>query len=205
MPKHNKILSQSGVSLADAYNVEGSIAGVEQLDSEAVKTVHDMGSTMFSERLAGRALVIASGAIAQSATWSVNFSVQPNTRILGIVVAINVTARVLLASLEITSGPADDNTGVPFWYWNDTVDAESQLLVLIAGSIADTLILQPSMVPVLPNLLVGNDSPRPTSTITFRGKTPAFGAGTVTAQALIYLAFPEQQGLSSRGLPLPSW
>ena len=43
-----KILSQAGISLADLYNVEGSIAGIEQLDTRELPIVHEMSGTIFS-------------------------------------------------------------------------------------------------------------------------------------------------------------
>jgi len=66
-----KVLAKAGDSLADVYDIEGSIAGVDQLLSNDVNLFHEMGGVIFSERLE---LVITrklTGAIAQNITWDI--------------------------------------------------------------------------------------------------------------------------------------
>jgi len=199
-----KVLSKSGDSLADVYDVVGSIAGIEELLSQEVQLVHGMGETIFSERLSGQMVALSSGALAQSLTWNVNFSFPEHSRVLAMAVVSNVAGRVDNAQVSILSGPAVDNMEVPVWAW-DNAGQNLTCRVLIGGAVVTVNMLISEMIPVIPNLLVGQDAPRPASAISFRGGTTAFGAGTVETQVLFYLAFPQVAGLSSRGLPVPGW
>ena len=199
-----KILSQTGVSLADIYDVEGSIVGVDELDSEAVKTTHEMGATIQSERVIGQILELSSTAVAQSIEWDINFSFAENVRIGAVVVVSTAGSRVEECSLAVTSPPAADNSEVPFWIF-DSNDNNRLVRILVSGSVLARAALIPLAAAVqLPQLLIGQDSRRPTSTLTFRGTSTAFGAGTVTVQAMIYAMFAQAgTGDSSYGLPVP--
>ena len=202
----NKILSQSGVSLADTYDIEGSIAGVEELDSDAVKTVHEMGGTIWSERLVGQMVIIPVTALAQTLNFSANFSFAENVRLLGLQVISDDAARVLHAQVSITSPPALDNQDTPIFYWEDAKDTFRQVRLLTAGVVATEELLVPELPPQLPQLLVGQASRRPTSTVSFRGTSVSFGAGTVDVRVQLYVAFAQSgTGDSSYGLPVPSW
>lgn len=200
-----KVLSKSGDSLADVYDVEGSIAGVEELLSKDINLVHEMGATIFSERLSTRMVDLTSGAIAQTLAFNVNFTVTETARLLGIQVITSDPARLLRVQASITSPPAVDNQDVPIWLWDVAANGVTAARLLLAGTVTAVNLLNPNFRPDIPNLLVGLGSPRPASTISLRGFTATFGAGTVTTQALILLAFPQVGGLSSRGLPIPSW
>ncbi len=200
-----KILSKSGDSLADVYDVEGSQAGVENLESKDVHLVHEMGATIFNERLASRVLALSSGAVAASTAWNVNFSVSRNTRILALACVTDNVGRITANQVSITSGPAVDNTEVPIWGWLGASDGSRVLSVMIAGVVANRTVLIPGLVGEIPNLLIGTDSPRPAQTITMRGVSNAFGAGTVETQVLVLFGFAQTEGLSSRGLPIPGW
>ena len=200
----SKILAKSGDSLADVYDVEGSIAGIDDLVSREVNLVHEMGATIFSERLAGRMLDISSGAILQNIQFDVNFSVSVTSRILALQVVTTSSTRLNRVQVSITSPPSLDNSDVPIWVW-DSNDGFRFANVLTAGALASINILVPAMTPQIPTLLVGQDSPRQVSTITLRGLTTGFGAGNVTTRLILYVAFPQLGGVSSRGLPLPGW
>jgi len=110
-----KVLSKSGDSLADVYDVEGSIAGIERLQSEEVHLTHDMGQTLFSERLASRMLELSSGVLSQSTVFNVNFSIGITSRLLAIQVLSTNSGRLVKCSVAITSPPAVDNMDVPIW------------------------------------------------------------------------------------------
>jgi len=198
-----KILAQSGTSLADVYDIEGSIAGVEELLSKDVHLSHEMGATIFSERIVARQFVIETGAIAQTITFNVSETLEENARILGAVIGSNAAARVLRASLSVES--TADLQDVPFYVWSSVTDGFAACQVLIAGAVLTLEILQPAVPPTVPNLLIGNTQRLPANTITLRGITTTFGAGTVQIRALVYLALPQVGGISSRGLPLPGW
>ena len=199
-----KILSRSGDSLADVYDVEGSIAGIDELQSKDVNLVHEMGGVLFSERLSGRVVTLTTGNILASANFSINFSVSNTSRLLAATVIVDDIVRIARWSLAVTSGPGQDNTEVPIGFWK-TSDLDRSVNVLIGGSVSLLFALIPIVPMMLPQLMIGQDSPRPISTVTFRGDAAAFGGGNVEVQALLYFAFPETAGLSSRGLPVPGW
>jgi len=199
-----KILSKSGDSLADVYDVQGSIAGIDNLESKEVQLVHEMGATIFSERLSSSMVAISSGAVDQSLEWDVSVGFNQNSRVLGIAVVSSNEGRLTNATVSIRSGVSIDNMEVPIWAW-DAGGGVVAARVLVGGSLTNRNLLISEMVPIVPNFLVGPDSPRPADILQFRGGTTAFGAGAVTTQLLVYLAFPQTGGLSSRGLPIPSW
>jgi len=199
-----KILAQAGMSLADLYNVEGSIAGVEDLQSRDVNLVHEMGATVFSERLVARQFILESGAIAQNITFNVATTFEENARILAVQIGSNQAARVLRASVSIRAD--NDIMDVPIVVWSSVIDGFAACQVLIAGSVVTLEILQPSVQQaLLPNLMVGNTQRLPANEIVLRGVTTGFGAGTVQIRGLVYLALPQLGGISSKGLPLPGW
>ena len=208
-----KILSKSGSSLADTYQVEGSIAGIEELLSENVNLVHEMGATIMSERLAGRLVVMAPNAAAQNVNWDVGIAsnlqpIQP-TRLLGVAVVVDVTSRISHASVHIaTIPPLQSLQDIPIWSWEAGAgsDFERTVRIKMDGTAANLIMLQPSFdTPMIPNLIIGTAQQIPVPAINFRGRTASFGAGTVLPQCILYLAFPERQTPASHGLPLPSW
>lgn len=200
-----KILSRAGASLADVYDVKGSIAGIEDLRSEEVHLTHEMGATIHQERMVAQVLNLSSGAILQSVTFNVNFSFQQTARILALQCISTNGARLTRGQVSITSAPAADNTDVPIWSWDTAVDGTRVIQVMEAGTVTSRTLLRPIDQTQVPNILIGNDSARPASTISIRGISAAFGAGTVTFQALVLVAFAATGGISSRGLPMPSW
>lgn len=205
----SKILSRAGVSLADAYDVEGSIAGIEELDSESVKVVHEMGATMFSERFVTTFRRIVSGDIAQSLSFNVVITDTPQVpfRILGVLVFVDTTGRTNRVSVNVR----DANSGreIPIWAWDSaTADAEMNIQVDDDGGGASLKIVNaPVIYPMMfPLTVAGNAAPNNSAAIALRGATTAFGAGTVENTAVILIALAaEQSGLSSVGLPMPGW
>ena len=204
-----KILSQSGSSLADVYGVEGSIAGIEQLETRDLPLVHEMGSTVFSERLGGEIVRLASGDIAQSTAFDVILTSPPVGvyRVLGVVVLVNNSARVGMAQVSVR----DPATGreIPIFIWDSDDDTVSQMrTVENGGAAATTSVLRSSLNLRSITIGIAEGQPRRVGEeIVMRGLTLGFGAGTVETIALLYLATAEitQGGLSSRGLPVPSW
>lgn len=202
-----KILSQAGTSLADTYNVEGSIAGIEQLETRELPIVHEMGGTVFSERLSSSIRHASSGAINQSTNWNVILTDLPVTpfRILGVTVFISTTARVTIASVAVRH-PGDDRE-IPIWIWDAARDVEVRARFTDTGAaVATTQFLRPlELMEAIPHMGLGTEQPQPASEIAFRGQTAGFGAGTVTATMIMHVQFSQVAGLSSRGLPIPSW
>lgn len=201
-----KIQGQSGSSLADTYDVAGSVAEIEELVSEQVIVVHEMGATIFAERLRSEIRDLTSGAVAQNLGIDVIFADLPAVpwRILGVVVFVTAD-RVDHCSLNFRDPVAGRE--IPFWYWDSAVDRVDDVRFSEpAGGTADQLVLTPTNRPwSLPTFNTGDTPTQAVSQISLRGQTDGFGAGTVTTRALIYLAFPRAGGLSSRGLPVPSW
>lgn len=200
----SKVLGHAGVSLADVYDVEGSIAGVEELDANSVKTVHEMGGTIFSERLSARITNITSGALAQNLTFDVSFSVTEISRFIALSVITTDAARVSVCQVSITTPALFGATDSPVWAW-DTSDTFRTIRVLLGGTVQTRELLVALRPPLLPSMLTREDSPRLTNTVTLRGLTTGFGAGTVTTSLLMHFLFPERPGLSSKGLPIPGW
>lgn len=202
----SKILSKSGDSLADVYDVEGSIAGIDELLSTDVNLTHEMGATIFSERLSSRMLVLSTGAIAQNVTFAVQFSIGTgHGRILGAQVISDSATRTSHCQISVTSPFGFDDTDVPFFIFDVATDNIKTINIQVLGALSSPALLNPLSPIQLPQFLVGTSAPRPSNIISFRGRTTGFGAGTVTTRALVSIVFPEIGGLSSRGLPVPSW
>jgi len=199
-----KILGQSGTSLADAYDVQGSIVGVSELDADSVKTVHEMGGVMFSERLSATVNNLSITPTAQNTDFERTQVLGPQpSRLIGMVVTADEAGRILQAAVSIsTIGAAVSDC--PIWNWVEN-GIEEAIRLEISGTVFDQILMVPVGPPNLPVLVVGTDSEDPAPTITVRGTTSAFGAGNAALTVTLYFAFPRAEGLSSRGLPIPSW
>jgi len=217
-----KVLSQSGKSLADIYDVEGSIAGVERLETKDVPLMHEMGQTIFSERVRSTILRLP---LAVAANQSANFQAFLSSagaeiprRIMSayILVADGEEDRVSLLTVVVSTftGVAGVSREVPILVWDSVAGDDTRLVRMSenGGAVANfQLFVSGSLKPrdIMPTMLVDlpND-PSAVDRIGFRGSTLAFGAGTVTPILLVQtIAADSDQGtgVSSRGLPLPSW
>jgi len=202
-----KILSQAGNSLADTYDVEGSIAGIDQLETRELPIVHEMGATVFSERLSGAIRRATSGAILQNTNFDIILTDLPATpsRVLGVTVVTDVAGRVSTAAILIRDAGAGRE--MPIFVW----DSGEQFMVcrMVENNAAvgtlELLVTSLNLPGFPPSMIIGTDQPQEVDQIAFRGRSTGFGAGTVTITALIYLAFSEVGGISSRGLPIPGW
>lgn len=196
------------MSLADVYNVEGSIAGVDQLESREVQLVHEMGGTIFSERFGSNIMLVETAAIAQSLSFDIVAPAVLSTtvqRILGVVVFANQAGRVAHAQVSVRDPTAGRE--VPIWFFDDAVDLEATIRIENngAGAAAHTLFRPVQLFEGIPSLVAGTDQRSSVEQIVLRGTTTAFGAGTVVTTAVVLVAFSAAAGLSSRGLPIPSW
>lgn len=205
-----KILSQSGDSLADIYDAEGSIAGIETLETHDLPIVHEMGSTVFSERFSTTIRRAASGDLAQNTDINVvltNMPVMP-TRVLAIAVISDDATRVArLGVMGRDPRPAPFGMEVPLWVYDQP------------NFQAVNMVDEGDAAPVNYNLLMGNadqifvptfsggnrQQPDMVSELALRGRTTGFGAGTVFVVGLYYVCFAFNPAVSSRGLPIPSW
>lgn len=213
MAHRRLVQSQAGFSLADIYDVVGSVVGIEALDLEDVKGVHELGATIFSERLHANLNMMDSTSILQTITWNIEligFRADVPQRLLGVSVLSNTAARVSLASLSIA-----DNINareLVIWAWDSATDPEISIRWADeAGAVGTFFLLQPiTPVHIMPTLLarVGVGAAMPS--IFFRGLSATFGAGNVRVRAILHFARPLPPLVaagdpSSYGLPLPSW
>jgi len=199
-----KVLGQAGTSLADVYDVEGSIAGVEQLISAEVGLVHEMGHTLFSERASGAIRRLTSGDILQTITWDITIADLPAGlwRVLGVVVLMD-TDRINYAQVSLRS--TSDGREMPLFVWDTANDASNIIRIVEDGTLATWRALVGPILQV-PNLGIGTGQRQQVGEeIVFRGQSTTFGAGTVEAVALVYLGLTHLAGVSSFGLPIPSW
>jgi len=201
-----KILSQSGMSLADAYDIEGSVVEVDDLLAKEVSLVHDLSGTLFSERFSTAIIRASSGAVLQSVAW--NQVLVPDItsyfRILNVTVVSDQPTRIANCNVALRDPILGRET--PIWAWDTDLDPDfivTQLDEEGGGVTATNNLLVGHT--WLPAIGAGTQQPQRTPEITFRGITTAFGAGTATTIALITLAFADLQGVSSHGLPLPGW
>lgn len=206
-----KILSQAGTSLADVYEIEGSIAGLEQLDVEDIKGVHDLGPQIHSERLLSFLVLGATANHLQDVTFEVITAGIPDStnRLLGLSVISNKAARLDHASVVIQ----DPDTGreLPIWIWDTADDRERQITWSLDGAaVAVFFELSSLATPNIPQLLtrIGPSGAMPQ--LILRGLTAGFGAGNVTTRVIYHLARPNTGNppageASSHGLPIPSW
>jgi len=202
-----KILSKIGDSLADTYDIEGSIAGIDQLNSADVSLVHDMSQVMLSERLAGDLVALDSPATDASTSFNVTLASPTATpsRIQQVSVINEVTNTVArLTHLAIYLRDRAGNQEVPIWVWDGTVSV--QRMAFDGTVVATVEILTPiPAFSTLPSMQIGAGQQRSVEDFVMRGSTEAFGAGDITLRSLIYLNFPFSTGLPNRGITIPSW
>jgi len=200
-----KILSQAGTSLADIYNVEGSVAGIDQLETRELPIVHEMGGTVFSERITGAIRRVQTGAINQSSSFTATLTDLPQGvfRVLGVVVLADTVARTSRAQVSLSN--LLNSRDMPIFVYDTTNNVESPIEIEVDGSVVSESYLVPNPL-LLPNLAIGNGQRQTVGEeIHLRGATTAFGAGTVTYTLMVYLALSHVGGIDNRGLPFPSW
>jgi len=204
-----KILAKSGDSLADIYDVEGSIAGIETLESRELPIVHEMGGTVFSERLGATIERLTTGAIAQNIAWNLTLGTARGvSRVLGIYVQADA-ARVDQCAVSIRATITQRE--IPIFIWDTNNDRTSNIRIVEEGGPVgtDTALIQATPGGIMPSMIfsAGQGRNQVGDEIVFRGLASAFGAGTVVVTALIFLARATDPtaGLNSRGLPIPGW
>jgi len=209
-----KILTTSGDSLADIYDVEGSIAGIDQLHTRELPIVHEMGSTIFSERFTTAIHRVASGDVAQSTNIFLVITNMPVmvTRLLSIAVITDDPTR-LERAVVLARDPRPSVAGMecPIWQWDET--NFTSLDMIDFGDATPTryqLLRGTSEATFVPNFTGGSgQQPDMVSEIAFNSRTTAFGAGTVFVRLLLHVASARAHragsGVSSRGLAIPSW
>ena len=200
-----KILSQGGRSLADMYDVEGSIAGIDHLETHELPIVHEMGAVLFSERFRTTIRHITTGDIAQNITFNTELNTLPVaiTRILGVQVVATDGTRVSNCQLSVFNPVTD--TDFPLWVLDGQNVQTMRLRVLGTTGTFSLLVPEPSL--ALPSFATGGtlQGTEPVSQLRLRGVTTGFGAGTVEIIAVVYLGFTFTGGVSAFGAHVPSW
>lgn len=210
MSHARKILSQAGISLADVYDIEGSIAGLEELDVRDIKGVHELGGQIHSERLTSFLVLSTSGPVAQSTVWGVIAGGFPDStnRLLGLSVMTDASARLVHASVAIQE--QGNSREMPIWVWDLADDRVQGLEWSQDGAAVASVEHLSVLVTHVPQLLTRLGPTLEMPQLIFRGITAAFGAGTVTTQVIYHLARPSSGNPapgepSSHGLPIPGW
>jgi len=206
-----KVLSQAGTSLADVYDVEGSIVGVEQLDATEVKAVHDMGGQIHSERTLGVLLRSATGDLDQTETFGAILGTFPDciARVFGVTVLADTAGRMGHVSIAIRDRSNDRE--FPIWTWDSLNDTENIITWSNDGAAVGEFVQLVSLQRSLPSMIMRMGTGRQLAEFVFRGESLTFGAGTVEAFALIHLGRPVLNEVAtpgepkSHGLPIPSW
>jgi hypothetical protein len=206
MPE-KKILSQSGISLADAYEVTGSNVGAQFLDADTIKTVHEMGSTLSSERMSSSIGRRSTGALAQNISWDITIDDLPTTptRISNLAVVMT-TNRLLTCSVAVQC--PREGREVPIFVWDTSIDDKPIIrFVDNGGAVGGVYYLRPKTPMLVPGMLLGTDQRLSVPNLVFRGSTSGFGAGTVTATLVFQHTFIGSgvTGAKTFGLPIPSW
>jgi len=203
-----KILSLSGQSLADMYDVEGSIAGIDQLETRELPIVHEMGATVMSERFTTRVFRIPSGPVNQSTGFVTVLTTLPETpaRLLGVQVISSLASR--LERVAVLGTDPRLSQDFPLWVMDTAAVVGETVAMEDAGAPVTIEVVNPRpAMNQFPSFVGGREQQDSmVSSITLVGSTTAFGAGTVTTTALLLLAFPRRDGsVSSKGVPIPSW
>lgn len=203
----HQVQSRAGITISDVYDVKGSQAPVETIDVKDIKGVHEFGQTIQSERFSSTVRRRSTGALLQNATFDEVLTDLPAgvSRILGMSVLTDVPARTSICTVSVRDPIAGRE--VPIFIWElSSVDSFKDLRIDDNGAgAANMFSLAPSVTPVVLSMITGEGQPQRVSDIAFRGVTTGFGAGTVTHILVIHLAFAAIGGISSRGLPIPSW
>ena len=201
---HN-VQSQAGVSLSDVYDVKGGQAPIERLLTTEVPVVHEMGETIFSERCS-QFIRESQQTVSQSTVINIVMDDLPGgiSRISGVSVNVDTATASdfdrMAVSLEDTTG----GRAIPIWVY-DEVNID-EIRILFDGTVGGDSYLRPRPEwTTVPNLITSPEQPQTVANIACRGLTSGYGAGTRTIKLRVFLTFAAIGGISSRGLPIPSW
>jgi len=200
----HKVQAQAGGSLSDIYDVKGGQAPIDRLITAEVQLIHEMGDTILSERYSQFIRLVAQGNPQNTAIAAVISDLPAGvSRVHGVVVTTDITSRLthVAVSLEDTLGTTP--RAIPIWVWDGT---NEDVVRFMETTVQNHIVLRPrAEYTQLPNIITGPDQPQRVSNIALRGLTSGFGAGNVVVTAVIHISFAAIGGISSRGLPIPSW
>lgn len=203
MPREGDVLGQAGISIPDVYDVVGSQAKIERLSSEEPQYVHELGAAIFSERFSSTIRRVQSAALAQNTDFDLFITDMPAqaTRIFGAGIFAN-SNRITHAMAAVRD--PDSQREMPFYVWDVNESTVTMRIQDDGGAVSALTYLQPSFIQ-MPSMLAGRDQPQRVPDIAFRGRTTAFGAGTVNVTLVLHIGLAQIGGVSSYGLPLPGW
>jgi len=206
-----KILSQGGVSLADQYDVQGSIAGIEELESREVTLVHEMGKTLFSERI-GSTFRRSTVTFTQSIPFIIPITNFPAnvTRILGVQVFASDVDDVDDCQVSVTDPINTGGQDFPIWVFDRPAGTNHHDIDVVMAGVTthlDILVGEVGIGQQTPTFVFGDSQGTGGNmrNITLRGNANAFGGGSSTVTLLVHLAFVFQLGVNSYGSDVPSW
>ena len=205
-----KIQTKSGSSIADTYDVVGSIAGVQELDQDSVKVVHEMGATIASERMGVSVLRVDTGVILQSVVFGASiFGVQlPPTvfKLVNLIVFADVAGRLTNVAVVARDPNAAVIQEVPIWTWDGGATNTVRMSDEGAATAEVEVLIPTAGISAVPLFMSGRAQPNEFSELIVRGTTSAFGGGDVTIAMLAVFAHPDHALIGgSVGLPIPSW
>lgn len=205
-----KILGEGGKSLADIYDVVGSVVAVDEIEADSVTAVHELGALINSERMGSSIALLKTGDLNQSADVLVEMSGFTGiTRVLNVFVYADAGSRVNDVSVNIQDAGAQRE--VPLFMWETGQDAEFTARILSEGNAGGFRVLRPAVQYLtLPGMVFGAGQRAQCPVLTMRGTTGGFGAGTVEIFAAVQIANADVTGTgtgapSNIGLPIPSW
>jgi len=212
MPHGAEIQGDSGKSLADIYDVKGSVVSLEEVDAQVIAGVHDMGGLILSERMGSSINLLQTGDLLQTVDILVTGATQfPGiTRILNLYVFADAASRVEQVSINVAS--EDGAREVPIWVWDSGNDAAFPQRIRTPGGAYAVFTALRSLDPMqsLPGMLFGAGQRAQVGHLTMTGTTLTFGAGTVEVFMVAQIATADILGTgvgspSNVGLPIPSW
>jgi len=202
---HN-VQSQAGESLTHTYDVRGGQAPIERIETQVVQAVHDMATTITSERMS--TFIRRSTVIDTIQTTNVELTMTDLplgiARILALTVITSNASRIAHATVSIQSSAR----GMPIWAWDGTNAPTQRFMGASAdSSFGSVAVLQgePAF-DRLPVILASGDQPQSNPDITLAFQTTSFGAGDVDMTLEVLLGFiATASGISGIGNPIPSW
>lgn len=212
-----KILSQAGISMADTYDIEGSIVGVENLDANNVSLVEDMGPRVMAERMKTIMVTGTTGALADAIDFNITVlgsttipSPDCASRVLSVNVYIPAANATEIENWSLTVRDQNLQREAALITWDIDIDSEVKVVWNNDGAGAANFIQLRPLTHQLPGLLTRAGDLEIAPLLLWRGTTAAVVATTVTATLVIQLARPNRTNPaagqpSSHGLPIPSW
>lgn len=203
-----KIQGRAGHSMAACYDLRGSIAGLEEMDLATTVPVLEIDGRVFAERLQGAIRRLEIADIVASEVFNAEISNFPegHWKLHGIqVITGSGEAASNINNLTVNLVSNDGLNEIPIWVWDD---GKAQInRISIAGAAAGNAdFLDPHLGYTLPPIIISNAPARGAmDSIFVRGIAQAFGAGEFDINVFFYLSHVHVTGISSFGLPVPSW